>query len=64
MGWGHSSIRHLAAFAKLADVARVAPFHHDPSHSDAKLDELAGELATCLPGAEVLPGAEGTSIDL
>lgn len=64
VGWGHSSIRHLAAFAKIAEVTRVAPFHHDPSHSDAELDALAAELATLVPGVEVLPGAEGTTFEL
>ena len=64
VGWGHSSIRQLAAFARMAEVTHVAPFHHDPSHSDAEVDALAGELATLLPGAEVLPGAEGATFDL
>ena len=48
----------------MAEVTHVAPFHHDPSHSDAEVDALAGELATLLPGAEVLPGAEGATFDL
>ena len=64
VGWGHSSIRQLAAFARMAEVTHVAPFHHDPSHSDAEVDALAGELAALLPGAEVLPGAEGATFDL
>jgi phosphoribosyl 1,2-cyclic phosphodiesterase len=64
VGWGHSAIRHLAAFAELAEVKRVAPFHHDPSHSDGELDALAAKLAKDLNGIEVQPGAEGATFDL
>jgi len=64
VGWGHSSIRHLAALAKIAEVRRVAPFHHDPSHSDAEVDAMAAELGTLLPGVAVQPGAEGTTFEL
>lgn len=64
VGWGHSSIRHLASFAKLTDVAQVAPFHHDPGHSDADVDALASQLGTLLPGIGVKPGAEGTTFEL
>lgn len=64
VGWGHSSIGHLAAFSKLAEVNGVAPFHHDPGHSDDQVDALADELAALLPGIAVKPGAEGTSYQL
>ena len=64
VGWGHSSIRHLAAFAKLAEVNRVAPFHHDPGHADAEVDAMATELGELLPGVPVQPGAEGASFEL
>jgi phosphoribosyl 1,2-cyclic phosphodiesterase len=64
VGWGHSSIRHLAAFAKLADVRHVAPFHHDPGHSDAEVDGLAAQLQALLPGIEVQAGAEGATFEL
>jgi hypothetical protein len=42
----------------------VAPFHHDPGHSDDQVDALADELAALLPGIAVKPGAEGTSYQL
>lgn len=64
VGWGHSAIGHLAAFATVAEVRRVAPFHHDPSHSDEQLDGLAAELADRAPGVEVLKGAEGAQFEL
>ena len=40
IGWGHSSVSEAVAFAELARVRRLILFHHDPSHSDAVLDEL------------------------
>ena len=64
VGWGHSSIQHLASFAKLADVAQVAPFHHDPGHSDAEVDALASQLGGLMPGVAVHAGAEGTVFEL
>lgn len=41
VGWGHSSIEHVMAFATKAEVDRVILFHHDPYHTD---DELEGLL--------------------
>lgn len=38
IGWGHSSISNAAALMKLADVRRWIITHHDPSHSDAFLE--------------------------
>jgi phosphoribosyl 1,2-cyclic phosphodiesterase len=64
VGWGHSAIRHLAAFAHLAEVRHVAPFHHDPGHSDEELDVLAAELSRHVPAIEVHPGMEGATFDL
>ena len=43
IGWGHSRVRDALTFGKRADARRVALFHHDPTHDDAMLDELAGE---------------------
>jgi len=64
VGWGHSAIRDVAAFAEIAAVKRVAPFHHDPSRSDEEVDGLATELAARVPGIEVQPGAEGATFEL
>lgn len=44
VGWGHSSIDHVLAFAKAAGVRHLVPFHHDPSHSDAFLDRLYADI--------------------
>ena len=40
VGWGHSSIADTVAFALLAKVRQLMLFHHDPLHSDAKLEEM------------------------
>lgn len=45
VGWGHSSMRQTTAFASLAEVGRLVSFHHDPSHSDAMLDEIAAKIS-------------------
>jgi phosphoribosyl 1,2-cyclic phosphodiesterase len=39
-GWGHSSIDDAALFASIAGVKHVLLAHHDPSHSDSKLNEI------------------------
>ncbi len=65
VGWGHSSIEHALAFAKAAGVAHLAPFHHDPSHTDAILDRLYEEMEKShkLPFA-LTPAAEGATLEV
>ncbi|TAL42866.1 MAG: MBL fold metallo-hydrolase, partial [Chitinophagaceae bacterium] len=43
-GWGHSSMDDGVFFASMAGVKRLLLAHHDPSHSDAQLNEIFGEL--------------------
>jgi phosphoribosyl 1,2-cyclic phosphodiesterase len=43
IGWGHSSIGQVVAFARKADVRRLVLFHHDPYHTDAQLESLVAE---------------------
>ena len=43
VGWGHSTLRHAVAFARLARVGHLVAFHHDPAHDDDTLDEFFGE---------------------
>src|SRR5262249_11351318 len=40
VGWGHSTLDHALAFARLAGVRRLVTFHHDPTHTDADVDGL------------------------
>jgi ribonuclease BN (tRNA processing enzyme) len=35
VGWGHSAMHDALAFARLAGVKHLVPFHHDPGRDDA-----------------------------
>ncbi len=39
-GYGHSTMDMAVDVAKAANVKKLALFHHDPKHSDDKLDEI------------------------
>ncbi len=64
VGWGHSSIDHAFAFAKLANVRHLVTFHHDPAHEDDELDRLLGMAKAADPRLEVTVGREGAVFDL
>ena len=65
VGWGHSSVPHTFAFAGLAGVRTLVPFHHDPSHADRDLDAIYAEAtATLRPTFAVEPAREGAVFDL
>jgi phosphoribosyl 1,2-cyclic phosphodiesterase len=40
VGWGHSCISTVVDMAAAAQVKRLALFHHDPSHSDDRIDNI------------------------
>jgi phosphoribosyl 1,2-cyclic phosphodiesterase len=64
MGWGHSAIGHVVAFARKAEARRLVLFHHDPYHPDHELETLV-ETARQLwePGRlPVLAAFEGMTI--
>jgi len=52
IGWGHSSVATVMAFARKADVGNIVLFHHDPYHSDSDLEELLAEARSGWPGSE------------
>jgi ribonuclease BN (tRNA processing enzyme) len=65
VGWGHSTMHDALAFARLAGVKHLAPFHHDPGRDDAALDKaMAVAVADINPDFPVTPAAEGRSFDL
>lgn len=64
IGWGHSSVSEAVTFAELALVRRLILFHHDPSHSDAVLDELTEAARGRGTSIEVVAGREGARYDL
>jgi phosphoribosyl 1,2-cyclic phosphodiesterase len=43
IGWGHSRLSDVLAFARLTEAQRLLLFHHDPLHDDEKLDRLHAE---------------------
>lgn len=65
VGWGHSTMRQMVAFAKLCRVKHLVPFHFDPARTDDDLDaSIAAAVAHEKPEFPVTPAAEGASIDL
>ena len=59
------SLQHALAFATLAGVKHLVPFHHDPAHADADLDRLIAEAVhRAQPSFAVTPGTEGATFEL
>jgi phosphoribosyl 1,2-cyclic phosphodiesterase len=67
-GWGHSSLADALAFARRSEARRVALFHHDPAHDDARLDALGEQAAERWaargPGAPLELAREGQAFEL
>jgi ribonuclease BN (tRNA processing enzyme) len=61
-GWGHSTVEMAAEVARKAGVKRLALFHHEPTHDDDTMREIARQ-ATGLFRSTVV-AAEGMQIDL
>lgn len=53
IGWGHSTWQEAVRLCRAAGARRLAVFHHDPDHSDARLDAIGREVAAAMPGAVV-----------
>ena len=51
VGWGHSTWGGGAQLAEVAEVRRLAGFHHNPTFDDVRLAALEAELQARLPGA-------------
>jgi phosphoribosyl 1,2-cyclic phosphodiesterase len=65
VGYGHSSVKDALRFARLAGVKQIAPFHHDPAHSDDLLDQVILRATSEInPSFQVTPGREGVTFDL
>ena len=64
VGWGHSTLRHALAFARLANVKHLVPFHHDPAHDDDMLDTFFGETSNRRESFTFVPAREGARFDM
>jgi hypothetical protein len=63
VGWGHSAIHDALAFARLAGVKHLLPFHHDPGRDDAALEAaISTAIADMNPNFPVTPAAEGGNL--
>lgn len=62
IGWGHSTWNEGVRLCRLANVKRMAIFHHEPDHYDDFMDKLGEEAHAEWEGAFVC--REGMSINL
>ncbi len=66
-GWGHSAFEDVLELALRAKVRRLALFHHDPAHDDAKIDEIeqaCAKASAARGGPEVFAAREGQELTL
>jgi phosphoribosyl 1,2-cyclic phosphodiesterase len=61
-GWGHSTNVEAARVAQLVSVERLFLFHHDPSHADEQVENMAEEARHTFAASE--PAREGKRIEL
>ncbi len=62
VGWGHSTWQEGVKLAQAANVKQLVIFHHDPSHDDLFMDEVAIAAASVFPRSVV--AWEGMEISL
>lgn len=60
--WGHSTWMKGIDLAKEANVKKLVLFHHDPSHTDEKMDEIKSAACVLFPNTVI--ATEGLRIDL
>jgi phosphoribosyl 1,2-cyclic phosphodiesterase len=60
--WGHSTWEEGVRLAKEAHVKQFVIFHHDPSHTDAMMDQIAADATKQRPGTVV--AHDGLMIEL
>jgi phosphoribosyl 1,2-cyclic phosphodiesterase len=53
LSWGHSTWQEGVRLAERAGVKRLVIFHHDPSHDDAFMDQVARDTEELRPGTLV-----------
>jgi phosphoribosyl 1,2-cyclic phosphodiesterase len=60
IGWGHSTWQEGVKIATAAHVKKLVIFHHDPSHNDEFMDEIASQSMRVFP--ESIVAREGMNI--
>ncbi len=53
VNWGHSTWQEGVRLCDAASVKTFVAFHHDPSHDDGRMDEIAAALERRRPGSIV-----------
>jgi phosphoribosyl 1,2-cyclic phosphodiesterase len=53
VGWGHSTWQEAVRLCRMADVKKLAIFHHDPEHDDDIMDGIGAEARKVWDGATV-----------
>lgn len=64
VGWGHSTFAQAIRFGEMSKIKRLFLFHHDPIHSDQRLDELHHQHTQVSRPFSIALAKEGDSIDL
>ena len=68
LGWGHSPADYVSDIAMTAGVARLALFHHDPTHDDEAIkrieDTQRARVETAGSPLDVFAAAEGMEFDI
>lgn len=64
VGWGHSSYTQAIQFAELCKTKNLFLFHHDPIHSDQRLEELLADHTRVNRSFQIRLAREGDSIEL
>ncbi len=62
IGWGHSTWQEAVKLAKAANVKQLVIFHHDPTHTDEFMDDIARQTSLALPTSVV--AKEGMVLEL
>lgn len=53
VGFGHSTWQEAVRVADAANVKTLVLFHHEPTHTDDIMDQIAADVAKVRPGTEV-----------
>ncbi|RLD22522.1 MAG: MBL fold metallo-hydrolase, partial [Bacteroidetes bacterium] len=64
IGWGHSTVTHAIQMAKTANARKLVMFHHDPSHTDACLEQMYEDYECGKQSFPVIIGREGESMEV